>query len=555
MRPVVGWRSFSLALATLLCGATAGLVWLGYRATREWERSTVLLVERRADVMLALLATALSRDMRGAQVSALVPIEGEDLEPEPPDDLRDAFARAFARFPYPESFFMWKAGHGGEGTAYFFNRADRPPPWDPAGQRRPSYPVVIVRDPPGTRNLLAAARQQARTGKRFVVFEDQVGDVPYQVVVQLFHGAFAPDRLTGMTGFVVNLSWVRERYFGELARQIARIGGDQEPTALAILDDAGRTVAAIGALEPGAPVRERRFPLLFLDPALRSAPGPAAAEWTARVGAGHAGPVAAARAGARRTLGLLALAASATVVGLLLAARTVRVRAELAAMKSDFVSTVTHELKSPLASIRLVADTISMGRYTSNSTIEDYSRLLSQEGRRLTRLIDNLLTYARASDVEKNYSFEALDVHELVEDALEHCRPRLAELGFEVVVDLPPALEPIRGERATMLLVLENLVDNAIKYSGEGRLVGIRARPQDRAVRLEVFDRGQGIPEQELSRVFEKFYRGRAARAEGSGLGLAIVKRIVGDHGGRVEMVSQVGQGTTVALLLPVGGT
>ena len=117
----------SWALAAALMAATLALSWFGYRATREWEQNAVLLVQRRGSEVLALLIAALNKDMKGAQVSLLTPLNSDALSPDPPQDLRETCARIFARFPYPESFFVWKKAGSPDGVSYVFNRADRPP--------------------------------------------------------------------------------------------------------------------------------------------------------------------------------------------------------------------------------------------------------------------------------------------------------------------------------------------------------------------------------------------------------------------------------------------
>ena len=129
---------FNIAVAI----GVVALVWFGYRATREWQRSAAQLVEQRATEVLALLMAGLNRDMKGAQVSVLVPINQESLRAGSPNDLRELFARAFARFPYPESFFVWRnAEPGSSELTYFFNRADRPPSWETGSSSPDPYPV------------------------------------------------------------------------------------------------------------------------------------------------------------------------------------------------------------------------------------------------------------------------------------------------------------------------------------------------------------------------------------------------------------------------------
>ena len=546
----------SLALAAGICAATAGLVGLGYRATREWRRSSVEVLQRQADVTLALLAAALNRDMKGAQVSLLLPLQAPDVTADPPHDLRRTLAgRGFARFPYPEWFFIHHAAPGTRGHTWLLSRAERPPSWH-RQERRDPHPVMMTRDPPALLGLLAEVQRRSSVSSRFVVFDWEIEGARYQVVVACLHGGSTAGA-RGFAGFAVDLQWVRDHYFAELVREIARIGGHEETVSLAVVDDTGAVVAATGGAAPGSPALGRAFPLQFFDPAMRSLLPPDSrtpAEWTARAAIEDV-TLAAATRGAQRTLVLLSLAALAGMVGLLFTARAVAARAELAAMKSEFVATVTHELKAPVAVIRLAGDTLAAGRYASAETVAEYAQIASREASRLARLVDNLLTYARVSDVRREYHFEGLDVAELVDDVVVRFRPRLDELGFETVVDVPLDLPPIRADRAAVFQVLDNVVDNAIKYSTDRRSLHVSARADGATMRLEVTDRGRGIPEAERPHVFDRFYRGRGVAPGGSGLGLAIVRRVVADHGGRVEIASRVGEGTTVTLILPVETT
>jgi signal transduction histidine kinase len=234
-----------------------------------------------------------------------------------------------------------------------------------------------------------------------------------------------------------------------------------------------------------------------------------------------------------------------------LTVRAVRVATALANMKSEFVATVTHELKAPLALMRLVGDTLSMGRYTSPDAVRDYARLLSEGARRHIRLIDNLLTWTRMADARRLYSFEPLEARELIEETLRSFQPRLDELGFDVRLRIADPLPRVRADREMLLLVLDNLVDNAVKYSNHTRVLIVNASAVDHHVRIVVADRGVGIPRGELPYVFDKFYRGHNARATGSGLGLATVKGIVSEHGGSVRIRSVPNIGTVVRIFLP----
>jgi len=349
------------------------------------------------------------------------------------------------------------------------------------------------------------------------------------------------------------LDWVRREYFGELLRQVATINGEENAMAIRVLDEHRQLVATSGAEPAATPVQKRNFPLVFIEPALLSSLAPerpAIRQWTAQVQPALGSASAASALGTRLLL-LVGLAGSASVAAVLLTVRAVRVSAELAAMKSEFMAAVTHELKTPLALIKLVGETLARGRYTSLDTVRDYADILSQEERRLSHLIENLLTYSRSSDVRQQHTFEAVDVSELIDEALERFRPRLKELGFEVAAQQTVELPHVRADRVALLQAFANVIDNAIKYSPEHRSLGIDARIERGCVWVTFTDTGTGIPASEVAKVFQKFYRGHGARESGSGLGLAIVRRIVEQHGGTVEIQSIVGQGTTVNIGLP----
>jgi len=262
----------------------------------------------------------------------------------------------------------------------------------------------------------------------------------------------------------------------------------------------------------------------------------------------------AALTGASRMLALIALAAIASVIALLQTVRAVRASVRLASMKSDFVSAVTHELKTPLATVRLVGDTLARGSYTSPEAIQEYARLLSQEASRLSQSIDHLLTYARYADDESPKQLErvSIDLSDLVEDALDRFRPTLVEGGFVTTVDVPRELPRVFADPRAVTQVLEIVMDNAIKYSGDARALEIAACPQASLVQLTITDHGIGIHPDDLSHVRERFFRGRNVRGSGSGLGLAIAQRILQHHGGDLRIRSKVGTGTEVDVLLPI---
>src|SRR5262249_6894196 len=181
------------------------------------------------------------------------------------------------------------------------------------------------------------------------------------------------------------------------------------------------------------------------------------------------------RGGARRTFLLMSVDAGAAVIALLLTVRAARSAAVLATMKSEFVSTVTHELKTPLSSIRLVSETLARGRFRTQEKVMEYATLLLNEVSRLTRTVDNLLTISRVQDIERFYTFESVDPGTLLEDALNTFQSHLKEEGFELSVDIPAPLPSVHADRTAILQVLENILDNAIRYSNGTRHLTVSA--------------------------------------------------------------------------------
>lgn len=549
------WPSPTLTVATALLVATVTLVALAWNAVGEMRRNASLLVERRASEVAALTAVALNRDMKGAWLSVLVPTSGVTLTEDPPYNVLERTSRTFATFPYPDSIIVWAARSRSQrqDRTFALTRADRPVPWAAPDTDGQPYPVVVTREPPGLTELLDRLRDDADPSRPYVLLELPLGGTPYQVVARLLFETAAQPKLAGVVAMTVNLDWVRREYLPTLLRQIATIDGERDAMAITVHDESGTELATSHAVRAASPVRRRLVPRVFFEPALVSSMPRGSVSprtWTVLVQPVGGVEDAAAVVGTRVLL-LASVTGGISLVALLMTLRAVRLQAQLVAMKSEFVASVTHELKTPLALFKLVGETLEKGRYTSQQTIREYASILSQQERRLSHLVDNLLTYARLNDLPTLHEAGAVDIGEVIEDALEPFRPRLRELGFAVTVSVAPDLPQVRGDRAALVQAVANLVDNAVKYSADDRQIEVGAAPEGRQVRLWVSDKGPGIPAEDHSRVFDRFVRGHDAGGFGSGLGLAIVRRTVAHHGGSVGIARQQGRGTTVDIRLP----
>lgn len=256
----------------------------------------------------------------------------------------------------------------------------------------------------------------------------------------------------------------------------------------------------------------------------------------------------------RRTLLLASAALAGGERGAVVVARDTTELTRAADMRRDFVANVSHELKTPLAAIRGYAETLYDGALEETATARRFlDRILSQ-CRRLQALLDDLLTLSRLEGVEPPSERETVDLSDIVHRAAELFSSAAREKQVRIEVDEQP-VPPIRGDADSLERLVLNLLDNAIKYNRPDGAVVLRLLDASPEVILEVADTGIGIPQDALSRIFERFYRvdkGRAREEGGTGLGLAIVKHVAQAHGGQVEVESRMGSGTTFRVRLPL---
>jgi signal transduction histidine kinase len=252
--------------------------------------------------------------------------------------------------------------------------------------------------------------------------------------------------------------------------------------------------------------------------------------------------------------GLILLIDLMLAAGLFLVYKNVKRELHLSRLKSDFVANVSHELKTPLALIRLFAETLEMGRVPGEEKARQYYRVINKESQRLTQLINNILDFSRIEAGRKEYRFARADVGRIVHDVLESYRFPIEQQGFTLETEVAEDLPAVEVDKEAVSQALLNLLNNAIKYSPEEKYLKVTARADNGHVAVAVTDRGIGIPKGDHKRIFEKFFRGENSlvhETKGSGLGLSLVRHIAEAHGGSVEVESSPGKGSTFTLLLP----
>ncbi|NLV17601.1 MAG: cell wall metabolism sensor histidine kinase WalK [Syntrophomonadaceae bacterium] len=239
--------------------------------------------------------------------------------------------------------------------------------------------------------------------------------------------------------------------------------------------------------------------------------------------------------------------------GILVVVNDITELKRLETIRKDFVANVSHELKTPITAISGFAETL-MEETTENQTCQEFSRIIFDEALRLARLVESLLELSRIESIDPNLELEEFDMKDCIAKALERFDLQLAEKKLIVESKFPDESVPVTADWDRITQVMINLIDNAINYSEEGDLIEITVENRDEDVLVEVTDHGIGIPQQETTRIFERFYRvdkARCRKGGGSGLGLSIVKHIIEVHGGHVDLRSQIGEGSTFFFTLP----
>jgi len=216
-------------------------------------------------------------------------------------------------------------------------------------------------------------------------------------------------------------------------------------------------------------------------------------------------------------------------------------------VRRDFVANVSHEFKTPLTAIQGFAETLLGGALDDKANRERFVEIIREHARRLARLTDDLLKLSRIEAGRLELELRSIRVEALVNGCVETARFKAEAKGLRIHVDLPNGIPSVLADGAQLGEVLQNLLDNALQYTPSGGQIDVSATSNGQGVTFTVADTGIGIPESELARIFERFYRVDSARsreAGGTGLGLAIARHIVDAHGGRIWVESAVGQGS-----------
>jgi len=359
----------------------------------------------------------------------------------------------------------------------------------------------------------------------------------------IFYPNTEDGELIGLTGLVANLDFFRDSFLPEMFAEVIP-KDEQSSVYLAVYDNNSNRIFEAGCLSQETMEPKVNYMLNF----------PFTSWWISMSG----GNSAYTWAGTNFffNVGLSLVLALVLAAGIIFALRTASRDMQVSDMKNVFVSNVSHELRTPLASIRVFGELMALGRVTQEDKVKEYGEFIETESRRLTQLINNILDFSKIESGHKKYHLETTDIRDILTRVLRVFEVRLQATDLKLVYKEPRTPPPLtRLDPDAVGQAIFNLVDNAVKYGRDGKIIEIELKVGDKQLFISVKDFGIGIPEEEQDKIFERFHRvgtDLVHDVKGSGLGLSIVSHVAIAHDGDVLVVSEQGKGSTFTLCLPL---
>ncbi|MDC0325579.1 HAMP domain-containing histidine kinase [bacterium] len=320
----------------------------------------------------------------------------------------------------------------------------------------------------------------------------------------------------------------------------------EDDIAIAVLDETAKPVAYL----------PKNIAQDWARPFVATEIGDALPHWEAAVYLMNPNDVASLARSVRWSMGaLLGLLVLLIVIGSVTVFMAMQRRMTLVRQQTDFVSNVSHELKTPLTAIRMFSEMMAEGRVSSEEKRERYLRIISGEANRLTRLINNVLNFSNQGDESENLQFQKIDLTRVIRDILKNLSVGLEEKGFKIETSGLGKPCWVDGDEDALSQVFVNVISNAEKYSVDDRLLSVELSLSDGGVQMWFKDRGMGFAKGDEERVFEQFYRSELSvkkGIQGSGLGLTLSRKMVEAHQGRMIAMNRKGEGTAFGIWLPL---
>ena len=561
LQPLLQNRSirFAAGLTIVVAIPMAVLFYFQFRSLSDLESTSAVVLHQLSSQTADSIAKSIEETLKRPHISVLLRVPQARQEPLDLPWIDPVLEQALADNPFIDAFYVWTelASSGEANRWYVFDRASLT---QPAGEVKRRFRD----DPTLGAAMLPRMQEIAKLRRAIVAFSDHQGGATRYIQAQLRFSTPSRDHMSSLIAFAVDADRLRTTHLPALIR--ARLGGVRQPTGFPsleaqLVDDRSQLLFDSGRQATATVVDERSFPLIFFDKELLEFAAPYEEHrelWRLRTNYGAKTIPEVVAANTRPQMLLMLVLAVGMSLGVFLVARAAAREVRLAELKSDFVASVSHDLKTPLALIQLFAETLELGRVRTADRAQEYYGIINSEAKKLTRLIENILDFSRMEAGLRPYHMEPADAGGLVTHVLDRMAYQLSRQQLTLTTSIEPGLPPILADTGAVEQAIENLLANAIKYSGESRDIAVSVRRDGRYVQVGVADRGIGISRREQGRIFRKFYRvqqGLGGGPQGCGLGLAIVDHAMRGHGGFVRVASELGHGSTFTLNFPVPAT
>ena len=548
-----GLRPVVLAIVATLCAA--GLIlYFQHQTLSALDAQTRIVLRQLSEQTATDVVLEVQRAIDGPVFDTLTAVNHPELRAGRLDLVARKFDEGLQAYPHVSRFFVWtsETEATAPGEALFIGRDLR----ERVTLNHDGESVQFGRDAVLGREILQIARRYAPE-QHIYAASDSVGEERRHALLRLFWTDARRVEFFAILGFVVEPSSGGQRLFEALHErtvgEVLRRRGGEVPLRLRVIDESGALV--FGQSTPlteaaTVPLAMRFYPVARIDSRLASTVP--ARRWQIEVSAERSSSIAAVTRGYWPTV--LSVVLMLVALGLTVVAN--RRAADLTRMQADFISHVSHQLKTPLSLLSAATETVSMDRARSPEKLAQYLGIIRAEVARLSALVQRILEYSRLQQ-QRGYEFEPVDLGALVRETVSAFESSLSSRDFSFVVEIGGPALVVSADPAAIEQALVNLLDNAVKYSGTSRQVIVRLRSLPGSAAIDVVDHGIGVDDADRDRIFEKFYRGRGAsiQREGFGLGLPIVQELVHAHRGRVEVESLPGQGSTFRITLPTIAT
>lgn len=563
-RPNSAWqvmhdRGMRLAagLAIVVAIPMAVLFYFQFRALNDIEKTSAVVLRQLSSDTADSLTESVEGYLKRPYLSVLLRVPQARTEPLDLSWIDPVMHDALKESPYVTSFFVWtERGPQANKWLAYDHRSDA----EPAGALdRRFYENTVFRD-----KLLPRLHQLVKLRMAIVAFTEEINGRKYYVQAQLRFESFARERMTSVVALAVDAERLRTEFIPALLRD--RLANVPQPVgfpsleAAVLAEDGSRIFESNPSRSGDAPVDERSFAIIFFDKELLAFAAPYEQQreiWGLRTGYGPQSITEIVDASTRPQMALMFVLAVAMALGVFLVAGAAAREVRVAEIKSNFVASVSHDLKTPLALIQLFAETLELGRVRTPERAQEYYRIINGEAKKLTRLIENILDFSRMEAGLRPYRMEPADLGEAVTKVLGRMETQFSQGHFVVTTRIAPNLPRVFADEGAAEQAIENLLANAIKYSGEAKPIEVEARRDGDHVVIGVTDHGLGISRREQGRIFRKFYRVQrelGGGPQGTGLGLAIVEHTMRGHGGFARVASEPHQGSTFTLHFPIPG-